>query len=168
MVSLLCKGKESVGPLQEGQCMAVLAALAAVSEHHWLLASVPHGARSRLPAQRAACRPASEYVWFSAENHISYFWIQSVSEAFSYLHIFLWKLYVKDFKCPFCFLLFFSISGEQKSVSYPKAIVTEVRGQPTSSSEKNLIVPSVFLVSNTYMGQHESAVIFFPITPKSI
>lgn len=140
MVSPLCKGKESVDHLQESQCRAVLAALVVVSEHHWLSASVPHGACRRFPAQCAARCPASEYVRFSAENHILYLWIQSVSEAFSYFHIFVWKLYSKGLKCPLCYLFFFNISQEQKSVSYPAAIVTEVREQSASSWEKNRIV----------------------------
>lgn len=168
------RAKGSLGPSQEGRCGAVAAAPAAGSEHRWLSAPVPHSARSRLPAQRAACCLASEpQQIFSAENHISCLWIQSVPEAFSYFYIFLWKLHIfvssTGLKCPLCFLFFFCISQEQKSVSYPAALITELKLESSlpHPGEKN-IVPNIFLVSNPYMGQQESAVIFFPVTPESI
>lgn len=61
-----------------------------------------------------------------------------------------------------------SISQEPKSVSYPAAVITELKLESSlpHPGKKN-IVPNIFLISNPYVGQQESAVVFFPITPKS-
>lgn len=71
---------------------------------------------------------------------------------------------------PSAFHFFFSCtSQEQKDVSYTAAVIRELKLESSLAHPgKKSIVPNIFLVSNPCVGQQESAVIFFSVTPKSI
>lgn len=128
-------------------------------------------ALGRRPAALRCPRPppaaASSCPWAVAwlQQMFLRFWLKSIflvceyslSDSFSYFHVFAKKFNVcffKGFKIPTPFFFFPQhLSGRTKNVSYPAAVLTELKLESSLSYPGKNIISNIFLFSNPYVAQ---------------